>query len=179
MSRVGRAPVYFDDKVKVLVKGVEVTVQGPKASQTVTLKPEIKATIEDGKVVLSRDNEEPQTRAYHGLYRALIQNAVTGVTTGWTKTLILNGVGYRAAISGKTLELSLGYSHPIRFELPEGIEIKVEKMTTVVIAGYNRELVGQVAAKIRGYREPEPFLGKGIRYDDEKIRRKSGKSAGK
>lgn len=176
MSRVGKAPVYFDDKVQVNINGQVVKVKGGKTELSVEVKPAIDVKIEEGKVVLTRKNDEPQTRAFHGLYRALIQNAVTGVSTGWKKELILNGVGYRASVSGKKLEMNLGYSHPIVFEIPEGIEIKVEKNTTVIINGADRALVGQVAAKIRGYRPPEPFLGKGIRYSDEVIRRKAGKS---
>lgn len=180
MSRVGKVPVYFDSKVEVNVTNDnEVVVKGGKFKQTVQLKPVIKAQIEDGKVVLTRENDEPQTRAYHGLYRALVQNAVTGVSQGWTKELELNGVGYRAAVSGKTLELNIGYSHPIKYPIPDDIEIKVDKQTKVIITGPSREQVGQVAAKIRGLREPEPYLGKGIKYVDERIRRKAGKSAGK
>lgn len=179
MSRVGKAPVFLNDKVKVSVNGNVVKVEGGKHFKEFELKPVVKAKVEDGKVVLTRTDDEPQTRAYHGLYRALIQNAVTGLDQGWKKTLVLNGVGYRANVAGKKLELVLGYSHPIHFEIPEGIEIKIDKQTTVHISGYDREVVGQVAAKIRSFRPPEPFLGKGIRYEDEHIRRKAGKSAGK
>lgn len=179
MSRIGRNPVFFDDKVNVTVNNNEVVVKGPKHTQKVTLQPVIKAKVEDGKVVITRENDEPQTRAFHGLYRALVQNAVTGVSTGWTKELELNGVGYRASVSGKILELNLGYSHPIKFDIPTDIEIKVNKQTKVIVAGPSREQVGQVAAKIRGFREPEPYLGKGVKYADEHIRRKVGKSAGK
>src|ERR1035437_10208668 len=180
MSRVGRAPVYFDKAVQItLTPANEVVVKGAKHSMTVRMRPEIKAKIEDGKVVFSKTNEAPETRAYHGLYRALVQNAVTGVSKGWTRELELNGVGYRAAVSGKKLELSLGYSHPVVFMIPQGIDITVDKQTRIVIAGPNREQVGQVAAKIRGFRPPEPYLGKGIKYSDETIRRKAGKSAAK
>jgi large subunit ribosomal protein L6 len=124
-------------------------------------------------------NNEPRTRGFHGLYRALIQNAVTGVTKGWTRELELNGVGYRAAVSGKKLELTLGYSHPVVYMIPQGIEITVDKQTKIIVTGPNRETVGQVAAKIRSFRPPEPYLGKGVKYADEKIRRKAGKSAAK
>lgn len=180
MSRVGRAPVYFDKAVQITITPAnEVVVKGAKHSLTVRMRPEIKAKIEDGKVVLSKTNEAPETRAYHGLYRALVQNAVTGVSKGWTRELELNGVGYRAAVSGKKLELSLGYSHPVVFMIPQGIDITVDKQTRIMIAGPNREQVGQVAAKIRGFRPPEPYLGKGIKYSDETIRRKAGKSAAK
>ncbi len=179
MSRVGRAPVYISDKVKVSVNGNVVKVEAGKNLKEIELKPVITAKVEDGKVVLTRSDDEPQSRAFHGLFRSLIQNAVTGMDQGWKKSLILNGVGYRAIVSGKKLDLTLGYSHPIAFDIPAGIEIKVDKQTTIHITGYDREVVGQVAAKIRSFRPPEPFLGKGIRYEDEHIRRKAGKSAGK
>ncbi|MGZ3721322.1 MAG: 50S ribosomal protein L6 [Bdellovibrionales bacterium] len=180
MSRVGRAPVYFDKAVQITITPAnEVVVKGAKHSMTVRMRPEIKAKIEDGKVVLSKTNEATETRAYHGLYRALIQNAVTGVSKGWSKVLELNGVGYRAAVSGKKLEMSLGYSHPVVFMIPAGIEITVEKQTRISVNGANREQVGQVAAKIRGFRPPEPYLGKGVKYADEVIKRKAGKSAAK
>jgi large subunit ribosomal protein L6 len=180
MSRVGRSPVFFDKATQITITPAnEVVVKGAKHSMTVRMRPEIKAKIEDGKVVLSKTNEAPETRAYHGLYRALIQNAVTGVSKGWSKSLDLNGVGYRAAVSGKKLELSLGYSHPVVFMIPTGIEIVVEKQTKIMVNGPNREQVGQVAAKIRGFRPPEPYLGKGVKYSDEVIKRKAGKSAAK
>lgn len=180
MSRVGRAPVYFDKAVQVTITPQnEVVVKGAKASLSIRMRPEIKAKIEDGKVILTTQGEAPTTRAFHGLYRALIQNAVTGVSKGWTRELELNGVGYRAAVSGKKLELTLGYSHPVVFMIPQGIEITVDKQTKIVVTGANREQVGQVAAKIRGFRPPEPYLGKGIKYAHETIRRKAGKSAAK
>jgi large subunit ribosomal protein L6 len=180
MSRVGRAPVFVDKSVQVSVNPKnEVTVKGAKHSLTIPMRPEIKAKVEDGKVVLTTVNNEPRTRGFHGLYRALIQNAVTGVTKGWTRELELNGVGYRAAVSGKKLELTLGYSHPVIYMIPQGIEITVDKQTKIIVTGPNRETVGQVAAKIRSFRPPEPYLGKGVKYADEKIRRKAGKSAAK
>ena len=179
MSRIGRAPVYFDKAVQVTVNGDAVVVKGAKTSMTVKLRPQVKAKVEDGKIVLTRANEDTETRAYHGLYRALLQNAVVGVTQGWTRELDLNGVGYRANVAGKKLELTLGYSHPISYGIPDGIEIKVDKQTKIIVTGANRDLVGQVAAKIRGFRPPEPYLGKGVKYADERIRRKAGKSAAK
>jgi large subunit ribosomal protein L6 len=180
MSRVGRAPVFVDKSVQVSVNPKnEVTVKGAKHSLTIPMRPEIKAKVEDGKIVLTTVNNEPRTRGFHGLYRALIQNAVTGVTKGWTRELELNGVGYRAAVSGKKLELTLGYSHPVVYMIPQGIEITVDKQTKIIVTGPNRETVGQVAAKIRSFRPPEPYLGKGVKYADEKIRRKAGKSAAK
>lgn len=179
MSRIGRAPVYFENPVQVTVSGSSVTVKGAKASQIVKLRPEIKAKVEQGKVVFERADESKQSKALHGLYRALVQNAVTGVTTGWTKNLEMNGVGYRAAVKGKVLELNLGFSHPINYEIPNGIEIKVEKQTNVQITGADRSQVGQVAAEIRGFRPPEPYLGKGVKYVGEHIRKKAGKAGAK
>lgn len=180
MSRVGRAPVFVDKAVQVTVTPKnEVVVKGAKHTLTIPMRPEIKAEFKDGKVMLTTKDSEPTTKGFHGLYRALIQNAVTGVSKGWTRELELNGVGYRAAVSGKKLELTLGYSHPVIFMIPAGIEITVDKQTKIVVNGPNREQVGQVAAKIRSFRPPEPYLGKGIKYADEHIRRKAGKSAAK
>ena len=180
MSRIGKNPVNFDSKVNVTVTPKnEVVVKGAKTSMTVPMRPEIEAKIDAGKIVLTRKNDAKETKALHGLYRALLNNAVTGVTTGFTKSLTLQGVGYRASIAGQKLELSLGFSHPVIYDIPKGIEIKVDKQTTVVVAGADKALVGQVAAIIRGFRPPEPYLGKGVRYTDEVIRRKEGKSAGK
>jgi large subunit ribosomal protein L6 len=180
MSRIGRSPVTVPDKVEVkITPGNIVVVKSGNKELKVAMQPAIKAQVVDGEVVLTKTNEEPRSRAFHGLYRALIQNAVTGVSKGWSKTLELNGVGYRANVAGKNLELTLGFSHPIKYAIPDGIEIKVEKQTSVQITGANKELVGQVAAKIRSFRPPEPYLGKGVKYSDEHIRRKAGKSAAK
>jgi large subunit ribosomal protein L6 len=180
MSRVGKAPVTVGSGVKVTITPAnEVVVQGAKFTQKVTMRPEITAKLENGQITLTRKDDTQAVRALHGLYRALVQNAVTGVSSGFSRSLDLVGVGYRAAVSGKKLELSLGYSHPINFPIPDGIEIKVEKQTNILISGPSKELVGQVAAKIRGFRPPEPYLGKGVKYTDEKLRRKEGKSAGK
>lgn len=180
MSRIGKAPIVIGDKIQVTVSPENVVViKGPKVSQTIRMRPQIRAQVENGQIVLTRQSDAQEVRALHGLYRALLQNAVTGVTAGFSKSLELVGVGYRAAVSGKKLELTLGYSHPVIFPIPDGIEVKVDKQTTVVVAGADRALVGQVAAKIRGFRPPEPYLGKGVKYSDENIRRKAGKSAGK
>lgn len=180
MSRVGRSPVYFEKNVQVSMGANNaLIVKGAKTTLTVRLRSSVKATIEDGKIVLTRANDLAASRAYHGLARALVQNAVSGVSKGWTKELDLNGVGYRANVVGKKLELTLGYSHPIHFEIPEGIEIKVEKQTKIFVTGPDRDAVGKASAKIRGFRPPEPYLGKGIKYSDETIRRKAGKSAAK
>lgn len=180
MSRVGKAPVVIAGGVQVTISPTnEVVVKGAKSSMKVLMRPEVSAKVEGNQIVLTRKDDSREARSLHGLYRALIQNAMTGVTTGFTKSLDLVGVGYRAAVSGKKLELSLGYSHPIHFPIPDGIEIKVDKQTNISVTGASRELVGQVAAKIRGFRPPEPYLGKGVKYTDEKLRRKEGKSAGK
>lgn len=180
MSRVGKSPVYFDKTVQVSISpSNEVMVKGPKHSLSVAMLPKVKAEVKDGQVILSRLDESAESKSLHGLYRALIQNAVTGVSKGWTKILELNGVGYRAAVSGKKLELTLGLSHPVVYEIPQGIEIAVEKQTRVTVSGPNRDLVGQVATKIKMFRPPEPYLGKGIKFADEKLRRKAGKSASK
>lgn len=180
MSRIGKAPVYFDDKVQVTVTPAnEVVVKGGKHSLNVKMNALVTAKVEGKKIVLTRASDSKDCRSLHGLYRALIQNAVHGVSKGFTKSLELQGVGYRATVSGKKLELTLGFSHPIVFDIPEGIEIKVDKQTNIQITGPSRDLVGQVAAKIRSFRPPEPYLGKGVRYQGEQIRRKAGKSASK
>ena len=180
MSRIGRAAILADDKTQVTVSGDNVvTVKGAKSSMAIKMQPQIKATIEGKKIVLSRKDETKESKSLHGLYRALIQNAVIGLSRGFTKSLELQGVGYRASVAGKKLELTLGFSHPISFDIPEGVEIKVDKQTLIHITAFNKELLGQVAAKIRSFRPPEPYLGKGVRYVGEKVRKKEGKSAGK
>ena len=180
MSRIGRATIFLDDKTQVTVTaGNEVVVKGAKNSLKIPLRKEVTAKVEGKKVILVRNSETNEVKSLHGMYRALLQNAVTGVGAGFSKTLELHGVGYRGNVAGKKLELSLGFSHPISFDIPEGIEIKVEKQTTIIVNGANKEKVGQVAAKIRSFRPPEPYLGKGVRYAGENLRRKAGKSAGK
>lgn len=180
MSRIGKLPISFDSQVKVtLTQENEVVVKGSKHTQSVKMLPQVKARVEGNQIFVERLEDTKKGRSLHGLYRSLVQNAVVGVTKGFTKTLILNGVGYRSSVSGKTLELSLGFSHLVKFPVPSDIEVKIEKQTTIHITGPSKEQVGQVAAKIRNFRPPEPFLGKGIRYSDEVIRRKEGKSAGK
>ncbi len=179
MSRIGKYPVNFDDKTQVTVAGNIVTVKGAKASLKYELDSRITAKVDGKAVTLTRADDSTKSRSLHGLYKVLIQNAVDGVTKGFTRVLELHGVGYRANVQGKKLELSLGFSHPISFDIPEGIEIKVDKQTNVSVTGADKALVGQVAAKIRGFRPPEPYLGKGVRYAGEVLRRKAGKSAGK
>lgn len=180
MSRIGKNPVVFESGVQVTVSSEnEVTVKGAKAALKIPMLSLVSAKIEGNKVVLLRKDDSKEAKSLHGLYRALVQNAVNGVSKGFTKALELHGVGYRGNVTGRKLELSLGFSHPIVFEIPDGIEIKVDKQINIQVNGANKELVGQVAAKIRSFRPPEPYLGKGVRYAGEQIRRKAGKSAGK
>ncbi len=179
MSRIGKVPIVVDKTLQVEVGSGSVTVKNSKNSMNIPVSENVNVEFKDGMIQLTRNGDTKEAKSQHGLYRSLIQNAVTGLSTGFTKTLILNGVGYRSAVKGKQLELNLGYSHPILHDIPAGIEVSVEKNTTVHIKGFDKQLVGQTAANIRSYREPEPYLGKGIRYSDEQIRRKAGKAAGK
>lgn len=179
-SRVGKLPIPYDkSKVQVKSDGNFVSIQAGNKKLEYPLRPEITVDVQDTEVKVSPCEGQPKASAFHGLYRTLIANAVKGVTEGFSKTLILNGVGYRAQAAGNKLNLTLGYSHPIEFPIPDGIEIKVEKQTKVTISGFDKYLVGQIAANIRKYRPVEPYLGKGIRYEDEHVVRKAGKSGGK
>jgi len=176
MSRIGKLPIEISKGVDVNISpDNEVSVKSGAKKLNVQVNSVINVQVKDGSVILTRKNDEPKSRAFHGLYRALIQNAVTGVSKGWTKTLIFKGVGYKAQVSGSVLEMHLGYSHPIKMNIPKDLEVKVEK-TSVIVSGVDRALVGQFSAQIRSLREPEPYLGKGVRYSDEVIRRKQGKS---
>jgi large subunit ribosomal protein L6 len=180
MSRIGKMPVHFEKDVQVnLGSGNVVTVKGPKTSLSYALNAVIKPKIEQNTLTLIRADESKKTRALHGLYRALLHNAVVGVTKGFSKVLEINGVGYKANVAGKKLELNLGYTHQINFDIPTGIDIKVEKNTRITVTGADKNLVGLVAAKIRGFKEPEPYQGKGVKYETETIRRKAGKSVSK
>ncbi len=180
MSRIGRSPIFFEKGVQVTVSPDNVvTIKGGKSTQTIRLSANIAAKVDGDHVVLTRKNEENETKSLHGMYRALLSNAVKGVTKGFSKDLELVGVGYRAAVKGKQLELTLGFSHPITYAIPEGVEIKVDKQINITITGASKQLVGQVAAEIRDFRPPEPYLGKGVKYANENIRRKAGKAAGK
>ena len=178
MSRIGKLPVEITSGVEVQISPEnEVRVQSAGKFLKIPVQPVIQVQVKEGKVILTRKNDEPRTRAFHGLFRALIQNAVTGLSQGWTKTLIFKGVGYKAQVAGKNLDLNLGYSHPIKMEIPEGLKVTVDK-SSITVSGADRAQVGQFSAQIRSLREPEPYLGKGIRYSDEVIRRKAGKSGG-
>ena len=176
MSRVGKKPVTLPKGVKVTVSGAEATVEGAKGSLKCPIPAGITVEVAGETVNLVRADDEAQTRAYHGLTRALLQNAVTGVAEGWKKELDIVGVGYRAAMEGSKLVLALGYSHPIHYEAPKGITIAVDKQTHIIVTGSDRQLVGQVAADIRKFRKPEPYKGKGVMYTGEVIRRKAGKT---
>jgi large subunit ribosomal protein L6 len=176
MSRIGKLPVAIPAGVKVSQDGNEVKVQGPKGSLCQIMPERITVAVEGEQIVVIRPTEEKDDRALHGLVRSLINNMVIGVTEGFTRELEINGVGYRAEISGKKLTMALGYSHPVVYELPEGIEVEVEKQTKLTVKGIDKQLVGSAAAKIRSFRKPEPYKGKGIKYADERILRKAGKT---
>ncbi len=176
MSRIGRMPVEIPAGVEIKVDGHTVTVKGPKGELTREFPQAISIKQEEGKIEVSRPNDEKETKALHGLTRALLHNMVVGVTTGFEKKLEINGVGYRAAKQGSTLTLSLGYSHPVIMEDPEGVTTDVPDQTHIIVRGIDKELVGQHAANIRSKRGPEPYKGKGIKYDYETIRRKVGKT---
>jgi len=178
MSRVGNKPVAIPSGVKVSQKDGVVTVEGPKDKLTQQIPPLVSIEITETEVVFKREDETRQSNAMHGLVRSLVNNMVTGVTTGFKKELTIIGVGYRAALKGKKLDLSLGYSHPIEFEIPAGITITVPEATKIVVEGADKQSVGEVAATIRRYRKPEPYKGKGIRYADEQVSLKEGKSVG-
>ncbi|MDY2573728.1 MAG: 50S ribosomal protein L6 [Fusobacterium necrophorum] len=177
MSRVGKKPIVVPAGVEVKIDGHKVTVKGPKGTLEKEFNQELTIKLENGEVVVERPNDEPKVRAIHGTTRALIQNMVSGVSEGFKKSLTLVGVGYRAAVKGKGLELSLGYSHPVIIDEVPGITFTVEKNTTILVEGIEKYLVGQIAANIRSKRAPEPYKGKGVKYTDEHIRRKEGKKA--
>jgi large subunit ribosomal protein L6 len=177
MSRVGRLPVDVPASVQVEIDGLSVKVKGPKGTLQRTFAPGVAVALENGQVLVTRESDAAPLRALHGTTRALIHNMVTGVATGFTKVLEIEGVGYRANMDGKTLVLALGYSHPVRVEPPDGITFDVdEKTRQVKVSGNDPELIGQVAADIRKIRPPEPYKGKGVHYLGEKVRRKAGKS---
>ena len=177
MSRIGRQPVSIPDGVSVDVKPEAVTVKGPKGELSQQVSREMKVSVDDGTLTVERPTDRGEHRALHGLTRSLIANMVEGVTNGFEKKLEIQGVGYRAQLKGKNLEMALGYSHPVSVEPPEGIEFEVPQPTEVVVRGIDKQLVGQVAADIRKRRPPEPYKGKGIRYRGEHVARKVGKRA--
>ena len=179
MSRIGKLPIEIPQGVDVKVEEHQITVTGPNGTEVVPVRPEITIKLEDGHIVVTRVDDSRMARSLHGLSRTLINNMVIGVTEGYAKKLEVNGVGYRAQKSGKTLNLSLGYSHPVDMVDPEGIEVEVPDQATIIVKGIDKEKVGQYAAEIRSKREPEPYKGKGIKYADEVIRRKVGKTGKK
>ena len=178
MSRIGKKPISIPSGVEVKIDGSSLKFKKSNNEKELDLKGHVDVKIEDGKIEFSPKGEDRQSRAYWGTYRALANNIVLGLTEGFSKQLEINGVGYRAAMKGKLLELNLGFSHPINFESPKGIEISVDK-NVVTIKGDDKQQVGQVAAEIRGFRPPEPYKGKGIKYLEEHIIRKAGKTAKK
>src|SRR5881409_3927499 len=177
MSRIGKQPIVLPAGVSVKVQGAAVLVEKGKVALTNPLPPGITCAVDNGTVVFKRADDSRQQRALHGLTRALVANAVKGVHVGFSKDLEIVGIGYKAQVQGRMLQIALGYSHPIEFPIPDGIEIKVDKQTRLSIGGADRQMVGQVAAEIRGLRPPEPYKGKGIRYADEVIRRLAGLAA--
>jgi large subunit ribosomal protein L6 len=176
MSRIGKSPIDLPDTVAVKVTGDIVEVKGAKGTLTQQVDPVISVSVDDGTVTLERANDERSSRALHGLYRALISNMVLGVSEGYTKELTAVGVGYRALLKGKDIELQVGFSHPVNIEAPDGITFEVPEPTRIIVSGIDKQKVGQVAANIRSVRPPEPYKGKGIRYKDEHVRRKAGKA---
>ncbi len=177
MSRIGRMPIALPNGVEVKIEGTQVSVKGPKGQLQRTFPPEMQISMEDGRLIVKRPSDEQRLRALHGMTRALINNMVVGVSSGFERVLEVNGVGYRAELAGKDLMLYVGYSHPVKMEPPAGIAFEVEARTRQIkVLGYDRELVGQVAANLRSVRPPEPYKGKGIKYMEEKIRRKAGKT---
>jgi len=176
MSRIGKQPISIPPKVKVEVKGQKVLVEGPKGKLNWDLPARTTIKVADGKVVVARDGEDAQAKALHGLSRALINNMVKGVTDGFVKKLEIQGVGFKAAVQGKVVNMSLGYSHPINYPIPDQIKVTVEDNTKITIEGPDRQVVGQVAAELRGFYPPEPYKGKGVRYSDERVERKEGKT---
>jgi large subunit ribosomal protein L6 len=179
MSRIGKQPIAVPSGVKVKVADGAVFAEGPKGKVTQAIVPGTGVEANDNQLLVTRQNDERETRARHGLMRALLANAVTGVSQGFTKTLDVVGVGYRAEVKGRALHLALGYSHPVVFALPQGVDVAVEKNTRITVTGADRQLVGQVASEIRNLRRPDPYKGKGVRYSDERLRLKVGKAGSK
>ena len=179
MSRIGRAPITIPAGVTVKVEdGNKVTVKGPKGELVRNIHPDMKINVEENTLTVERPSDNKDHRSLHGLSRTLINNMVVGVSEGYAKTLEINGVGYRAAVKGKNLELALGFSHPV-VEPPEGIKFECPAATKIVVSGIDKEVVGAISAKIRDYRRPEPYKGKGIKYEGEFVRRKVGKAGAK
>jgi len=177
VSRVGKKPIHIGSGIKIQKSDSVVTVTGPKGELSATVHPDIGVEIQSDAIVVTRPSDQKQYRALHGLWRALLQNMVTGVTDGYSRKLELVGVGFRAELKGKSLQLLLGFSHPVLFRPPEGVVIEVPTPTAISVSGIDKQLIGLVAAKIRSFRPPEPYKGKGVRYEGEIVRRKAGKAA--
>lgn len=176
MSRIGKLPVTIPQGVSVTVNETQVTVEGPKGTLTQSFVPLVEFAVEDGTCVVTRKNDSKKARSFHGLYRKLLDNMVVGVTQGFTRTLLITGVGYRAEAQADSIVLNLGYSMPIEYPVPEGLSITTEGPNKITISGISREKVGQAAAEIRSLRPPEPYKGKGVKYEDETVVRKVGKA---
>ena len=176
MSRIGKIPIDLPKGVTVTISEALITVEGPKGKEVQDYQPQVAIAVEGNSVVVTRKNDSKKARAYHGLYRQLIKNMIIGVTKGFSRTLLINGVGYRAEIKGDILFLNLGYSTQIEFMISDDVQIACEGQSKVIITGINKQRVGQTAAEIRSLRPPEPYKGKGIKYDNETIKRKIGKS---
>ena len=179
MSRIGKKPIEIPQGVEVKIEGQTVSAKGPLGTETVNVRPEIAIKIEGNQIILSKVGTSRETDALYGLSRTLVANAVTGVKDGFVKKLEINGVGYRASMQGKTLNMALGYSHPVNIEPPAGITITVENNTNITVKGANKQLVGDIAALIRSKRPPEVYKGKGVKYENEYIARKAGKAGKK
>ena len=177
MSRIGKMPITVPSNVTVTIDGSTVTAKGPKGELSRTFRPIIKIEQDGDTITCTRPDDSREAKAQHGLVRTLVANMVEGVSNGYSKKLVLIGVGYRAAVKGKNLEMQLGYSHPVNVECPEGITFECPQPTEIIVSGCSKEQVGQVAADIRKWRKPEPYKGKGIRYEGEYVRRKLGKAA--
>ena len=177
MSRVGNKPIEIPKGVSVSEAGGAIHVEGPKGALEQIVPPHIEVALDGGSIRVSRDNNWKQTKSFHGMTRALLQNMVTGVTAGWKKEMRIEGVGYAADVEGSTMNLRLGYSHQVRYDIPDGVTVTVEKGNQITVEGVDRELVGHVAAVIRSFRKPDAYKGKGIRYKGEQIKLKPGKAA--
>jgi large subunit ribosomal protein L6 len=177
MSRIGKMPVEVPKGVDIALKDRTFSAKGPKGNLSLEIHPEIQVEIDGTTIEVKRPSDQPRHRALHGLVRALVANVVTGVSEGFSKTLEIHGVGYRADPSGKGIKIQVGHSHPIEYPAPDGVTLECPNQTTIVVSGADKQKVGQTAAEIRGFRPPEPYKGKGIRYQGEHVRRKAGKTA--
>lgn len=176
MSRIGKQPIAIPPKVKVDIKGQKVTVEGPKGKLDWELPARTSLKVENGRIVVARQGDDAQAKALHGLSRALLNNMVRGVTEGFVKKLEIHGVGFKAAVQGKAVNLSLGFSHPVIYPIPDQVKVTVDENTKLTIEGPDRQVIGRVAAEIRSFYPPEPYKGKGVRYSDERVVRKEGKT---